>query len=82
VGRVHARYSYPFHRNAVGRREERTSGAKAGVLFAPVTAGLKRLRKNAVSRKEQPPQGLKPELISRGLRGPEGPLFHGKAPHL
>jgi hypothetical protein len=40
--------------------------------------------------KEQPPQGLKPELISRGLRGPfgklragsEGPLFHGKAPHL
>jgi hypothetical protein len=35
--------------------------------------------------KEQPPQGLKPELISLGLRGPEGPLFplfHGKAPHL
>jgi hypothetical protein len=27
--------------------------------------------------KEQRPQGLKPELISRGLRGPEGPLFHG-----
>jgi hypothetical protein len=25
------------------------------------------------------PRGLKPGLISRVLRGPEGPLFHGEA---
>jgi len=25
------------------------------------------------------PQGLKPQLISHGLRGPKGPLFHGCA---
>jgi hypothetical protein len=29
--------------------------------------------------KEHPPRGLKPGLISRVLRGPEGPLFHGEA---
>ena len=29
--------------------------------------------------KKQRPQGLKPALISRGLRGPEGRLFHGNA---
>jgi hypothetical protein len=28
-------------------------------------------------RKKQRPQGLKSALISRGLCGPEGPLFHG-----
>jgi hypothetical protein len=47
---------------------------------------FKRLRKNASLDKERPP-GLKPALISRGLRGPfdklragsEGPLFHGGA---
>ncbi len=32
------------------------------------------------SEKELPP-GLKPALISLGLRGPEGPLFHGD-PHI
>jgi len=33
MGRVHGHYPYPFHRNAGGLREERTSGAKAGGLF-------------------------------------------------
>jgi len=28
------------------------------------------------SAKEERPPGLKPAVISRGLRGPEGPLFH------
>jgi hypothetical protein len=30
------------------------------------------------AEKERPP-GLKPALIVVGLRGPEGPLFHGHA---
>jgi hypothetical protein len=33
------------------------------------------------SAEEQRPLGLKPTMISRGLRGPEGPLFHGD-PHI
>jgi len=31
------------------------------------------------SAEETTPSGAKARLISRGLRGPEGPLFHGKA---
>jgi hypothetical protein len=31
------------------------------------------------SIEERLPPGLKPALISRELRGPEGPLFHGDA---
>jgi hypothetical protein len=33
------------------------------------------------SSEEKRPPGLKPALISLGLRGPEGPLFHGD-PHI
>jgi hypothetical protein len=32
---------------------------------------------NAFHLGKRVPHGLKPALISRGLRGPEGPLFHG-----
>jgi len=31
----------------------------------------------AVSSHKNRPLGLKPHLIRNGLRGPEGPLFHG-----
>ena len=30
-----------------------------------------------VAQSDARPPGLKPRLISGGLRGPEGPLFHG-----
>jgi len=33
------------------------------------------------SSEEKRPPRLKPALISLGLRGPEGPLFHG-GPHI
>jgi hypothetical protein len=34
------------------------------------------LRENSFPAEKRPP-GLKPVLIQRDLRGPEGPLFHG-----
>jgi len=38
--------------------------------------GLNSLLKNS-SRGKPVPLGLKPVMIMNGLRGPEGPLFHG-----
>jgi hypothetical protein len=144
MGRVHAHYPYPFHRNAGGRREERTSGAKARArstrdtrplkgrsstamhdsgamhdcgamhgsgaahasgdfsfvplglapFFRSLTHGLRpfgklragcglrsfaalRLAQGGLSRLGRVPRGLKADGGLGGLRGPEGPLFHG-----
>ena len=43
-----------------------------------LVARLKRLRKNSICPDEAT-RGLKPAHISDDLRGPEGPLFHGRA---
>ena len=59
------------------------SGHTIQALGVPTLSGTAEevAEKRSLPKKQQP-QGLKPELISRGLRGPEGPLFHGKAAHL
>jgi hypothetical protein len=38
--------------------------------------GPNSLRKKVDLPEERRPPGLKPTMISEGLRGPEGPLFH------
>ena len=58
------------------------SAAEAEANRSGFTARLEEVAEKRSLPKEQQPPGMKPELISRGLRGPEGPLSHGKAAHL
>jgi hypothetical protein len=59
-----------------------SANCKARMFSCALAARLKEASEKRSLPKKQQPQGLKPELISRGLRGPEEPLFHGKAAHL